>query len=183
MRLCPRRERMEQWLPPWLRCLDSAARPARPCHPFRVSQSTAPGGGCRFLPSCGKCWCPKGSIPDDRRSAYAARVTGHPVTTTDPSASVALPTAWPEPSCAARAVPTLGDLGGDPIEPVAARARAERWAYRELPAPHDPQVFDPHGIAAILEPSARPVVATGEVRSEPRAPTRSTRLRHRCGAR
>lgn len=40
---------------------------------------------------------------------------------------------------------TGGDYGGDPIEPVAARASDEGWAYCELPAPHDPHVFDADG--------------------------------------
>jgi sugar phosphate isomerase/epimerase len=43
------------------------------------------------------------------------------------------------------------ELGGDPIEACARRARAAGWPYRELAAPHDPQVFDPVGIAALLE--------------------------------
>jgi hypothetical protein len=43
------------------------------------------------------------------------------------------------------------ELGGDPIEACAARARAEGWPYRELSAPHDPQVFNPSGTATVLE--------------------------------
>ena len=42
------------------------------------------------------------------------------------------------------------DLGGDPIAPAAARARSEGWLYRELAAPHDPQLTDPVGTAAAL---------------------------------
>ena len=47
---------------------------------------------------------------------------------------------------------TAGDLdvGGDPIEAMAVRARAEGWLYRELSAPHDPHLFDPAGTAAVL---------------------------------
>ena len=56
---------------------------------------------------------------------------------------------------------TTGDfgevLGGDPIEACAARARAEGWPYRELAAPHDPQVFDPVGIAALIQELAQSV--------------------------
>ena len=56
------------------------------------------------------------------------------------------------------------DLGGDPIAPAAARARREGWLYRELVAPHDPQLTDPVGaataihdlvVAARTEPSPR----------------------------
>jgi hypothetical protein len=43
------------------------------------------------------------------------------------------------------------DFGGDPIAPMAARAQAEHWPYRELVAPHDPHLFDLAGTAAVLE--------------------------------
>ena len=43
------------------------------------------------------------------------------------------------------------DVGGDPIEPMAARARAEGWPYRELNAPHDPHLFDPAATAVLLD--------------------------------
>jgi pimeloyl-ACP methyl ester carboxylesterase len=39
----------------------------------------------------------------------------------------------------------------DPIAAVAARARASGWAYRELAAPHDPQLVDPDGTARVLD--------------------------------
>ena len=49
---------------------------------------------------------------------------------------------------------TVGDLAeqieGDPIAPMAKRARSEGWLYRELNATHDPQLTDPLGTAAIL---------------------------------
>ncbi len=48
-----------------------------------------------------------------------------------------------------------GDLAqssaGDPIAPMAARARTEGWLYRELTAPHDPQLADPLKTAAVLQ--------------------------------
>ena len=43
------------------------------------------------------------------------------------------------------------DVGGDPIEPMAARAHAEGWPYREMNAPHDPHLFDPNATAVVLE--------------------------------
>ena len=44
-----------------------------------------------------------------------------------------------------------GDLGGDPIAPFATRAQRDGWSYRELVAPHDPQLTDPAGTAAVLD--------------------------------
>jgi hypothetical protein len=52
------------------------------------------------------------------------------------------------------------DTGSDPVAPHAERARAERWLYRDLPAPHDPQLLDPVGTAAVLHELAS--VAAGD---------------------
>ena len=46
---------------------------------------------------------------------------------------------------------THGAPPGDPIATVAARARASGWIYRELAAPHDPQLLDPDGTAGVLD--------------------------------
>jgi len=51
------------------------------------------------------------------------------------------------------------DVGGDPIEPMAARARAEGWPYRELNAPHDPHLFDPTATAVLLDELAAAAVS------------------------
>ena len=61
------------------------------------------------------------------------------------------------------------DIGGDPIEPIAARARAAGWIYRELNAPHDPHLFDPAGTAAILHELAS-TGSTDKQRSTSRSP-------------
>ena len=49
---------------------------------------------------------------------------------------------------------TAGNLAessaGDPIAAMAARAQRDGWLYRELTAPHDPQLTDPLGTASIL---------------------------------
>jgi pimeloyl-ACP methyl ester carboxylesterase len=95
---------------------------------------------------------PAGSVPDGVRADYLARVRDQPAAT------------FMEPVQLTGTVDgvrrtfvrcTQGDfaeeLGGDPIEACAARARAEGWPYRELSAPHDPQVFDPVGTASLLE--------------------------------
>ncbi|HEX9504497.1 MAG TPA: alpha/beta hydrolase [Acidimicrobiia bacterium] len=99
---------------------------------------------------------PMGAIPDDIRASYVDRIRDHPAAS------------FVEPVQLAGAVErvrrafvrcTTGEftdeLGGDPIEACAARARTDGWPYRELAAPHDPQVFHPAGIAALLEDLAR----------------------------
>lgn len=95
---------------------------------------------------------PVGSLPDPVRADYLARVRDQ------------LAATFMEPvhvTGAVKQVPralircTTGDfaeeLGGDPIAPSAARARAEGWIYRELSSPHDPQVFNPVGLATLLD--------------------------------
>ena len=99
---------------------------------------------------------PVGSIAERARADYVSRVRDHPAAT------------FIEPAHFGGAVEQLRrafvrcttsdfgtDLGGDPIEACARRAQAEGWPYRELATPHDPQIFDPAGIAAILEERAQ----------------------------
>lgn len=54
---------------------------------------------------------------------------------------------------------TTGQLAdafdADPIARCAERARTAGWPYREFPAPHDPQLYDPLGIAALLDEVSR----------------------------
>ena len=92
---------------------------------------------------------PEGLIAEKDRGRYVARLRDQPVATfTDP---IHLTGAVDR---VARAFVrcTAGDLdvGGDPIEAMAVRARTEGWLYRELSAPHDPHLFDPAGTAAVL---------------------------------
>jgi pimeloyl-ACP methyl ester carboxylesterase len=95
---------------------------------------------------------PTGSVTDAVRADYLSRVRDQPAAT------------FLEPVQLTGAVDhvlrafvrcTMGEiareLGGDPIEACAARARAAGWPYRELAAPHDPQIFNPAGTAALLE--------------------------------
>ena len=95
---------------------------------------------------------PSGSLPDQVRADYFARVRDQPAA------------AFIEPLPLTGAVEHLrrafvrcttglmaARLGEDPIEACARRARTDGWTYRELAAAHDPQVFDPAGIATMLD--------------------------------
>ena len=94
---------------------------------------------------------PLGWVSEDIRGRYIARLGGQPLATFADRVSL---------TGAVERVPRAfvrcigGDLAqssaGDPIAPMAARAKTEGWLYRELTAPHDPQLADPLGTAAIL---------------------------------
>ena len=95
---------------------------------------------------------PAGSLPDDVRPRYLARVRGQPAATfMEPIHLTGTAEHLPRAFVRCTTTNFTDELGGDPIEACAHRARAAGWLYRELPAPHDPQVFDPVGIAAVLE--------------------------------
>ena len=92
---------------------------------------------------------PEGLIPEEERAHYVARLRPQPIATfTEPlrlnGALDRLPRAF------IRCTGGQLDVGGDPIAPMAARARSEGWLYRELRLPHDPHLFDPVGTAAVL---------------------------------
>lgn len=99
---------------------------------------------------------PTGSAPDAIRADYLARLRDQPAATFTEAVQL---TGAVDDVRRAFIRCTSGHLadqaGSDPIEACAARARAEGWPYRELAAPHDPQVFDPAGTAALLEELAR----------------------------
>jgi pimeloyl-ACP methyl ester carboxylesterase len=99
---------------------------------------------------------PPGSVPEHARKAYLERVRDHPAL------------ALSEPICLSDAVDSLrkafvhctikdalAGFGGDPVTAGADRARRENWTYCALPQPHDPQIFDPLGIAAALSKLSR----------------------------
>ena len=94
---------------------------------------------------------PEAWVTDEKRARYVARLRDQPLST------------FAEPLQITGAIDSLRcafvrctggdlghDLGGDPIAPMAARARREGWLYRELLAPHDPQLTDPIGTATAL---------------------------------
>lgn len=92
---------------------------------------------------------PEGSLPETARADYIGRMLPHPVRTmTEPislsGAVERLPRAY---------VRCTGGAHGEPepeMERFARRARAEGWPYRESATPHDLQLYDPAGTAAIL---------------------------------
>jgi pimeloyl-ACP methyl ester carboxylesterase len=91
---------------------------------------------------------PEGLISESARDHYVSRLRSQPVASfTEPIRLTgrvdSLPRAFIR--CTANA------LDGDPIEPMAARARSEGWIYRELATPHDPQLFNPASTAEILD--------------------------------
>lgn len=93
---------------------------------------------------------PAGLVPEERRADYARRLRPQPFASYDEPIRLSgaverLPRAF------VRCTRTdFGEELGDPIAPFAARARAEGWAYRELAAPHDPQLADPAATAEAL---------------------------------
>lgn len=95
---------------------------------------------------------PKGWIEEEERARYIARLRPQPLASfAEPvritGALELLPRAFVR--CTGG---DLGeDIGGDPIAPFAARSQREGWVYRELDAPHDPQLTDPAGMASILD--------------------------------
>lgn len=91
-----------------------------------------------------------GDVPEAKREHFASRYRSQPVATfTDPihlsGAVDRLRRAFVR--CTAGGLEDVGD----PIPPHAERARREGWIYRELDAPHDPHVFDPHATARLLD--------------------------------
>jgi pimeloyl-ACP methyl ester carboxylesterase len=93
---------------------------------------------------------PQGIVPEERRMSYVERLCEQPLKTfADP-----LRLEGRAPPSRAFVRCTGGqldsDLGGDPIAPVASRAKAEGWTYRELATSHDPQLTHPAPTAAVL---------------------------------
>lgn len=95
---------------------------------------------------------PAGSLTDDQRARYVARLCDQPVLTfTQPVRLSGAVGGLRRSFIRCTAAEHSSELGGDFIEACAARARSEGWGYRELSTLHDPQVFEPAGIAALLD--------------------------------
>jgi pimeloyl-ACP methyl ester carboxylesterase len=94
---------------------------------------------------------PEGSAPEEERARYVARLRDQPAATfMEPLRLTGAVDRIPRAFVRCTGGSLDAALGGDPIAPFAARARAEGWLYRELLAPHDPQLADPAGTAAVL---------------------------------
>lgn len=108
---------------------------------------------------------PRGWIPEEARLRYIQRLGPQPLGSfTEPiqlsGAIDRLPIAFVR--CTRDAPP------GDPIAAMAERARTCGWAYRELAAPHDPQIIDPEGTAEVLHELASSRSGSGAQTSRPR---------------
>ncbi|MBA3383502.1 MAG: alpha/beta fold hydrolase [Actinobacteria bacterium] len=109
------------------------------------------GGGLR-VPIPAELLPPKGIVPEAKWIDYVERLCDQPLRTFADPVRLRRSTDLP-PRAFVRC--TSGqldrDLGDDPIAPVAARARAEGWTFRELAAPHDPQLTHPKATADLLD--------------------------------
>ena len=94
---------------------------------------------------------PPGLIPEEERARYISRLHKQPITTfSEPIVLTGAVERLPRAFVRCTAGDLAAGLGGDPIARFADRAQAEGWIYRELATPHDPQLIDPTGTAAVL---------------------------------
>jgi pimeloyl-ACP methyl ester carboxylesterase len=107
---------------------------------------------------------PSGSVPAQVRERVAARIRPHPAATfTEVIHLSGAVERLPRAFIRCTGSDFAGSLGGDPVEPSAARARAEGWLYRELAAPHDPHLFDAAATSVVLDELAEGVAAAPRV--------------------
>jgi hypothetical protein len=112
----------------------------------RAARATADGRECVPMPAF--LGPPEGWIDEVERSRYLRRLRPQPL------GSFAEPVRLSGAGAHVRRAfvrCTHAAPPDDPIAAVAARARASGWAYRELAAPHDPQLVDPDGTARVLD--------------------------------
>jgi pimeloyl-ACP methyl ester carboxylesterase len=111
---------------------------------------------------------PEGWVTDEERARYVARLRDQPLATFAERLQITGAIDSVRRAFVRCTGDELGhDLGGDPIVPAAARARDEGWLYRELFAPHDPQLTDPVGTAAVLDELS----AAAQAQPEPPSPS------------
>jgi pimeloyl-ACP methyl ester carboxylesterase len=104
-----------------------------------LRNSTKDGGipiPSEFLP-------PRGSLPEERRTAYIERLGPQPAETFNEP--VRLSGASDDVTRAYVRCTTDDDMA-----PFGDMAREAGWLCREIPTPHDLQLFDPAGVAAVL---------------------------------
>lgn len=100
-----------------------------------------------LVPMPGMLEPPRGWVDEEERIRYIGRLRPQPLRSfSEPirlsGAVDRLPPAFVR--CTRAAPP------GDPIASVAERARARGWEYRELAAPHDPQLLNPDNTVHVL---------------------------------
>ncbi|CAN5484526.1 alpha/beta hydrolase [soil metagenome] len=94
---------------------------------------------------------PEGWIAEEERFRYVSRLRDQPLATfAEPVRLTGALDGLPRAFVRCTGADLGGNLGGDPIGPVAARAQAEGWLYRELVATHYPQLTAPTRTAAVL---------------------------------
>jgi pimeloyl-ACP methyl ester carboxylesterase len=102
---------------------------------------------------------PAGAIPERVRADYLVRIRDHPAAAfVEPVQLCGAIEQLPRAFVRCTTGNLAEELGGDPIEACATRAREAGWPYRELAAPHDPQVFNPIGIATLVGELAQQTV-------------------------
>lgn len=94
---------------------------------------------------------PPGSIAAATRRNYLARLRDHPAASLADPATLAGVVDRMLRSFIRCTAPGVERLGGDPIAPMATRAREQSWPFREIPTRHDPHVFEPKQLAELLE--------------------------------
>jgi pimeloyl-ACP methyl ester carboxylesterase len=105
---------------------------------------------------------PQGWIPDEELRHYLRRLRDQPVGTfTEPLRLTGAVDGLRRAFVRCTRTDYAARAGEDPVAAGARRARAEHWTYRELPAPHDCQLLDPAGTAAVLHELAS--VVSGEL--------------------
>ena len=114
------------------------------------ASATALGDGWR-VPIPSAVLPPMGWIPDDERARYVERLRDQPLATfAEPLRITGAIDSLPRAFVRCTSAELRRHTGHDPIAPAANRARREGWLYRELVAPHDPQLTDPLATAAAL---------------------------------
>jgi pimeloyl-ACP methyl ester carboxylesterase len=94
---------------------------------------------------------PAGSVPEAVRQVYLDRIRAHPAASfTEPIHLTGALEAVPRAYIRCTAGELAQEAGGDPVAAAAAHALEAGWAYREINTGHDPQVFDPEGIARLM---------------------------------
>jgi pimeloyl-ACP methyl ester carboxylesterase len=122
----------------------------------RIVDKDGPEGGVPIPSDLRDALLPPGSLADDVRAGVLARLRDQPAGSfTEPLQLTGAIDDVPRAFIHCTSSDFVDELGGDPIEICARRARSEGWVYRELTTPHDPHLFNPAGIVGLLDELAR----------------------------